>query len=89
VLAVQWVVGWPYLWARRRTVALGVAVPTAYLSGVDAVAIHEGVWRLAPEYTTGLAPGGLPVEEATFFGLTTLFVVQGLVLYPWVVRRWT
>jgi hypothetical protein len=32
---------------------------------------------------------GLPVEEATFFLVTNLFVVQGLVLFQWVLDRRT
>jgi hypothetical protein len=31
---------------------------------------------------------GLPIEEAVFFFLTSLFVVQGLVLYIWLLERW-
>jgi len=88
VLALQWAVGWPYLLARARLVAVGVAVPTAYLSLADAVALRLGIWRISQTYTTGLAVGGVPVEEVAFFLLTSLFLVQGLVLYPWVVRRW-
>ena len=51
---------------------------------------YEVVAFLSGRYTTGLVvPGlGLPVEEALFFLLTNLFVVQGLVLWEWVVRRW-
>jgi hypothetical protein len=43
---------------------------------------------ISDRYTTGLGLPGLPVEEMTFFLTTNLFVVQGLVLLPWVVRRW-
>ncbi|WP_204374408.1 lycopene cyclase domain-containing protein [Halolamina pelagica] len=42
VLALQWAVGAPALLDRRRTVLLGVAVPTLYLSVVDRIAIHQG-----------------------------------------------
>ena len=84
VLALQWAVGAPQLWARRRLVALGTLVPTAYLCVADRIAIEYGIWVLAERYTTGLTVAGLPVEEATFFLVTNLFVVQGLVLYRWV-----
>lgn len=87
VLALQWAVGSPQLWARRRLVALGTLVPTAYLSVADRVAIEYGIWTLAEEYTTGLTVAGLPVEEVAFFLVTNLFVVQGLVLYQWVLDR--
>ncbi|MEF8907559.1 MAG: lycopene cyclase domain-containing protein [Haloarculaceae archaeon] len=88
VLALQWAVGWRYLVAVRRHVTLAVGVPTLYLWVADWVAIQQGVWVISGRYTTGLGLFGLPVEEMTFFLTTNLFVVQGLVLLPWVVRRW-
>jgi len=88
VLALQWGVGAPQLWDRRRTVALGTLVPTLYLCLADRLAIEYGIWIIAEQYTTGLTVLGLPVEEATFFLVTNLFVVQGLVLYRLVVARW-
>ncbi|WP_276259350.1 lycopene cyclase domain-containing protein [Haloglomus litoreum] len=90
VLVVQWAFGWPYLWARRRVVALAVAVPTLYLWVADRIALALGVWELSPDLTTGAVVPllGLPVEEAAFFLLTNLFVVQGLVLWLWVADRW-
>jgi lycopene cyclase domain-containing protein len=67
-----------------------VAPPTLYLWIVDRVAIGLGVWTLSDRHTTGLAVPllGLPVEEALCFFLTSLFVVQGLVLYAWLLDRW-
>lgn len=88
VLALQWGFGWPVLWRRRRTVALGVTAPTLYLAAVDRIAIQFGIWTLSDRYTTGLTVGGLPVEEGAFFLVTNLFLVQGIVLFLWVVERW-
>lgn len=88
VLALQWAVGWRYLWARRRLYAVAVAVPTVYLATIDRWAIADGIWVLAGQYTTGLTVLGLPVEEGAFFLVTNLFVTQGLILYAWVVARW-
>jgi lycopene cyclase domain-containing protein len=88
VLALQWAVGAPQLWARRRLVALGTLVPTTYLCVADRIAIEYGIWVLSERYTTGLTVAGLPVEEATFFLVTNLFVVQGLILYRWVLDWW-
>ncbi|OYR55694.1 lycopene cyclase domain-containing protein [Halorubrum halodurans] len=88
VLAIQWVVGAPQLWARRRTVALGTLVPTLYLCVADRIAIEYGIWVLSERHTTGMTVAGLPIEEATFFLVTNLFVVQGLVLYRLVTVRW-
>jgi len=84
VLALQWAVGWRHLLARRRFLAVGVLVPSTYCWLVDRVAIELGVWTISARLTTGVAPGGLPIEEAVFFFVTTLFVAQGLVLYEWV-----
>lgn len=89
VLAVQWAFGWPYLWRHRRRVALAVGVPTAYLAAADRVAIELGLWVLSPQFTTGLTVLGLPVEEGAFFLVTNVFVVQGLLLFLWVVERAT
>ena len=88
VLALQWTVGAPQLWARRRLVALATLVPALYLSVVDRVAIAMDIWILSERYTTGIKVAGLPIEEGLFFLVTNLFVVQGLVLFRWVVDRW-
>jgi lycopene cyclase domain-containing protein len=88
VLALQWGVGWRYLYAVRRRVAVLVAVPVLYLSTIDRLAIGWGLWTISPEFSTGLSVLGLPIEEGAFFLVTTLFVVQGLVLLKWVIARW-
>lgn len=88
VLALQWAVGWPYLLARWRTYLVGITAPTLYLWIADRVALASGVWILSERYTTGLSLLGLPIEEALFFLVTNAFVIQGLLLYPWVIDRW-
>ena len=85
VLAIQWGFGWWVLWQGRRLTALAISVPTAYLGAVDRVAIELGIWTLSPVYTTGVTVLGLPIEEGAFFLVTCVFVVQGLVLFEWVV----
>ncbi|WP_324756574.1 lycopene cyclase domain-containing protein [Haloarcula montana] len=91
ILAIQWAFGWQFLRREWRTVAVGTLVPTVYLWLIDSVALALNIWSLSDRYTTGLElPGlGLPIEEAVFFLLTSLFVVQGIVLYVWVVDRWS
>lgn len=84
VAALQWAVGGPHLWRVRRTLLVAVAVPTAYLWVADATAITLGLWRLSPVHTTGLTVLSLPVEEALFFLLTNVLVVQGVLLLYWV-----
>ncbi|MFW6384117.1 MAG: lycopene cyclase domain-containing protein [Halodesulfurarchaeum sp.] len=88
VLLVQWVVGAPQLLEAWQTVVIGVLGPTLYLWVADRIALSQGIWVLSETYTTGLAVGGLPIEEATFFLVTNLFVLQGLVLFRWVLDRW-
>ena len=88
VLALQWAFAWPVLWDLRRTLAVGVLVPSAYLWVADRVAIELGVWTFDERYMTGIELLGLPLEEMLFFLLTNAFVVQGLLLFWWVTDRW-
>ena len=81
VLALQWAYAGHEISRRLRTFALAVAVPTLYLWIADGVAIHLGIWRISSEYTFGFAAGPLPIEEATFFLVTNLLVVQGIMLF--------
>jgi lycopene cyclase domain-containing protein len=88
ILALQWAVGWRYLGATRRRVLASLLPPVAYLAVVDRIAIAEGIWALSPTRTTGVTLAGLPVEELIFFLVTSLFVVQALVLLRWVIAKW-
>ena len=87
VLALQWGFGWPYLWRIRRRLVLGTVVPTAYFAAADRIAIEVGIWSISGTYTTGVTVMGLPIEEGAFFLISNLFVVQGLLLYSWILRR--
>ncbi|SER26239.1 lycopene cyclase domain-containing protein [Natrinema salaciae] len=87
VLAVQWGFGSTFLWDARRSLLVAIAVPTLYLWLVDRIAIELGVWVISDAHTTGYALLGLPIEEALFFLVTTLFVVQGITMYIWVLDR--
>ncbi len=89
VLAVLWAYGGHAVWRRRRPAAAAVALSTAYLWIADRTAIALGIWDISDAYSLGWDPLGLPVEEATFFLLTNLLVVQGLILFidgEWVGR---
>jgi lycopene cyclase domain-containing protein len=81
VLSLQWILGAPTLWAMKRIWLMGVLVPTLYLWVADRIAIGNGIWQIADRYTTGLELFGLPIEEATFFLVTNLLVVQGISLF--------
>lgn len=81
VVALQWIIGAKQLWAKKRTWFIGTLVPTLYLWVADRIAINQGIWSISDAYTTGLHLFGLPIEEATFFLLTNVMVVQGLLLF--------
>ncbi|MBA2670248.1 MAG: lycopene cyclase domain-containing protein [Gemmatimonadetes bacterium] len=81
VLAAQWAYAGHMMLQRLRAMSLGILVPTLYLWFADAVAIRLGIWDIAEQYTYGPRPLGLPIEEAVFFLVTNVLVVQGLVLF--------
>jgi lycopene cyclase domain-containing protein len=60
--------------------ALAVAVPTAYLSCADGVAIANGIWTLHTNRIVGLVLGNVPLEEVLFFLLTNAMVAQAVLL---------
>jgi lycopene cyclase domain-containing protein len=80
ILAGMWLYDGGMLWSMHRTVGIAVGLPTVYLWVADAAAIHLGIWTISSEFTLGLEPFGLPVEEATFFLMTNLLVVKGILL---------
>jgi lycopene beta-cyclase len=61
--------------------ALAIGVPTVYLWIADAIAIWQGIWVISPDYTVGINPFGLPIEEATFFLVTNVMVILGLTMF--------
>ncbi|HEY9876771.1 MAG TPA: lycopene cyclase domain-containing protein [Candidatus Obscuribacterales bacterium] len=80
VLALQWAVGAKQLWATKYTWLTATLIPTLYLWIADRIAIGNGIWTISETYSTGFKLLGLPIEEATFFFVTNLLVVQGLLL---------
>lgn len=80
VLGLQWgIYGWG-LWRLRWTIGVAVTSVSLYLWMADRVALRAQIWHISSEYTVGVAPFGLPVEEALFFLVTSLLVVQGMVM---------
>ena len=80
MLLVQWLYGGHHLWRLRRVWFWATLVPTLYLWVADRVALALGIWHISETYTLGITLAGLPVEEALFFFVTNLLVVQGLML---------
>lgn len=84
VLLGQWL-AFPGLLAHtaRRWLPLALTL-AAWLAVTDAIGLSSGVWHVSPRTTVGVRLAGvLPLEEALFFLLTTLMVVQTTVLFLW------
>lgn len=80
LLAGMWLYDGETLWTHRGVLLITVGVPTLYLWVADTIAISLSIWIISKDYTLGIAPLGLPIEEATFFLATNLLVVKGLLL---------
>ena len=69
------------LWHHRRLVLVGLVPSFLYLCLLDGLAIASGTWTINPLYTMGADLGGvLPLEEITFFWMTSVLIVFGMVL---------
>lgn len=86
VLALHWAVGGNQLWRNARLCLAAMVPPTLYLGIVDRFAIQAGVWHITEQTSTQIMVFGLPVEELLFFAVTNVMVVQGLLLFVWVVE---
>lgn len=95
VLAGLWYYGGPHFWAQRKPALLTIGLSTSYLWVADKLAIQWGIWDITLETSLGWRPFGLPIEEATFFLVTNLLCVQGILLFlhgyrvppPWLKNR--
>jgi len=87
ILAVQWFFGGHVSWRERKLLGMAIVPPTLYLWVVDAIAIHLGIWAINPRYLLGVYLGPLPIEEASFFLITTCMVAQGALLFVRVAER--
>jgi lycopene beta-cyclase len=81
VLLLMWIYAGDVIWQMRRFFLMGVAVPTVYLWIADWYAIRDGIWDISATLSFNVRPFGLPVEEAIFFLITNLLVVQGVMLF--------
>jgi lycopene cyclase domain-containing protein len=80
ILAGMWLYDGETLWQYRSALGYTVGLPTLYLWGADATAISSGIWTISSEMTLGVSLFALPLEEATFFLVTNLLVVKGILL---------
>jgi lycopene cyclase domain-containing protein len=81
VLAGMWLYDGETLWRKRQTLLVAVGIPTVYLWIADAIAIYQEIWTISERFTLGLKVWTLPLEEATFFLVTNLLVVKGILLF--------
>lgn len=81
VVAAMWLYMGPALWRHVHVLGLGVGIPTLWLWVADTLAIRWGIWMISPEYTFGINPFGLPIEEATFFLVTNVLSAVGVLLF--------
>jgi lycopene cyclase domain-containing protein len=81
VLLGQWLIGRHVFWKLLQPTWLAIGGVSAYLWVADTIAIRNGIWTISAEFTLGLVLFGLPLEEAVFFLVTNVMVVQGLALF--------
>ncbi len=87
IVGLQWILGAHVLFAERRIFLTAVIVLTSYFWFADSVAIKKEIWTFPEETLSGLKLFNvLPIEEALFFLLTNLMVVQGFLLFTQVTR---
>ena len=80
-LALQLGLGGDLLWQQRRLVLAALTPAVLYLCAADALAIHMGIWTIAPQQSLDVLLGGvLPLEELVFFLLTSALVTGGLII---------
>jgi lycopene cyclase domain-containing protein len=81
LVALMWLFMGPAFWRLRHAVVPAITLVTVYLWIADALAIRWGIWAISDRYTFGVEPLGLPIEEATFFFVTTVISVFGVMLF--------
>lgn len=81
ILALQALVGGSNFLKNMNLYAATIAIPTVYLWICDSIAIHLKIWEISEVHTIGLKLFTLPIEEAVFFLVTNMLVVQGLWLF--------
>lgn len=81
ILGQMWL-GWPAFRRQWPVYALGVSIPTVYLTLMDSIAISSGTWTISGLQSLNLfLPFGVPIEEGLFFLVTNLLLVQGVLLF--------
>jgi lycopene cyclase domain-containing protein len=89
VCIFQWWYAPRVLARSRKLLAAAIIPPSLYLCLADLYAIRSGIWSITDATRSGLEIVGLPVEEALFFTITNVMVVQGLVLLLEREKKWS
>jgi lycopene cyclase domain-containing protein len=89
VAFVLWIVHFPFLWSRRRPIAAGTLIVSAYALPVDAWAVARGWGGFNPAYVTGIYLFGrsLLLEEVVFWLGTVFVTVSAVLLFAELERR--
>lgn len=81
VLALQWSLGGSSLMHAKGPWLFCVTALTTYFCLADSFAIYKEIWFFPTNTLSGFQLGVLPIEEALFFLVTNLMVVQGYILF--------
>src|SRR5271166_479318 len=82
VIVLQWLLGADLLIRRWKVLVPGVLLPTLYLTVIDSVALHFGTWAISPLQSLNIfLPLGVPIEEAIFFLVSNMLIIQGMILF--------
>ncbi len=80
IIILQYVFGGRYLLNNLNLFFTCLVPLTLYLSLADMIAISQNIWKINPEQVFGIYFGPLPLEEMTFFLVTNIMVIQGLLI---------
>lgn len=81
ILLGLWIYAGKHFWSLRSVFLLAIGIPTVYLWIADRIAIGLDIWYISDDYSLNWDPLGLPIEEAVFFLVTNILVVQGTLLF--------
>ncbi len=82
IVGLQWILGFSILKSERITLITSLFFLTIYFWIADSIAIYKSIWVLPPETITNIKIMNiLPIEEALFFLITNIMVVQGYILF--------
>lgn len=82
ILILQWCLGWKVLKSFYQVLLVATACLTFYFWVADSVAIYQQIWIFPQGTISGFEILNLlPIEEALFFLVTNLMVVQGYILF--------